>query len=167
MSRAIPFFGDRLKIHLPVIFMSTTGSQGFVPQPNMIIYCIQTTRWSCSPRICWNCLNCLVPETRVSHTDIPYLVLLYFCFDLKTSMSLNMCHVRVASNGLIAGPSQLRRKIRMDMTEFCKCDDHPAWYGFDRNYGIATVGTTKGSNNSFSQTNRILLFSLFGCSYMP
>ena len=110
MSRAIPFFGDRLKIHLPVIFMSTTGSQGFVPQPNMIIYCIQTTRWSCSPRMCWNYLNCLVPETRVSHTDIPYLVLLYFCFDLKTSMSLNMCHVRVASNGLIAGPSQLRRK---------------------------------------------------------
>ena len=29
-----PFFGDRLDIHLPVIFMSTTGSQGFVPQPN-------------------------------------------------------------------------------------------------------------------------------------
>ena len=50
----------------PVIFMSTTGSQGFVPQPNMIIYCIQTTRWSCSPRICWNCLNCLVLETRVT-----------------------------------------------------------------------------------------------------
>ena len=61
-----PFFGDWLDIHLPVIFMSSIGSQVFVPQPNMIIYCIQTTCWSCSPRICWNCLNCLVLETRVT-----------------------------------------------------------------------------------------------------